>query len=100
MYLIQVDVIGTKTRKADINILCHGIHGAGHALGGQHEMLPDPLQRLTQVAFTDGIAPGSVDIIDTGIQKLTDQNLCAGGVDPLNGNAAKAHAGDPQTGFS
>ena len=59
-------------------------------------MLPDSLQAIAKVFLADGIAPGGIDIIDTGVHKLVHQLTGALSVDSLDGDAAKAQAGDLQ----
>ena len=100
VYLIQVNVVGAQIVQADVDVLGHGLLGAGHALGCQDKILPDALQGLTQVAFADGITPGGVDVVDPGLTKLEHQLPGAGSVNALNGDAAEAQTGDLQTGFS
>ena len=90
MYLVKVDVSGAQIGKAGFDIRCHGLPGPGHALGGQHKFVPDALQRVAQIAFTDGVAPGGVDVIHTGIQKPVHQLLRPVRINALNGNAAEA----------
>ena len=98
--LIQIDIIGLQITQADVDVLCHGLAGAGHTLGSQHELIPDALQRITQILFADGIAPGGVDVVDTGIHQLMHQLFGAFGVDALDGDAAQTNAGNFQSGFA
>ena len=100
MDLVEVDVIGAQILKAYVNVRSHGFLGAGHALGGDDEMLSDALQGIAQVFFTDGVATGSVDEVHTGILQLVHQGLGALGIDLLDGDTAEADAGDFQTGFT
>ena len=100
MDLIQIDVIGLQITQADVDVLCHGLAGAGHTLGCQHELIPDALQCIAQIFFTDGIATGGVDVVDTGIHQLMHQLFGSFGVDALDGDAAQTNAGNVQPGFA
>ena len=98
--LIQIDIIGLQITQADVDVLCHGLAGAGHTLGSQHELVPDALQGIAQILLADGIAPGGVDVVDTGIHQLMHQLFGAFGVDALDGDAAQTNAGNVQSGFA
>ena len=98
--LIEVNVIRAQIFKALIDVRRHGLLRPGHGFAGQHEVLPDALQGVAQVFLADGIGPGSVDKIHPGIPKLMHQLLRPFRVNALNGNAAEAHPGDFQPGFS
>ena len=96
--LVQVNVVGAQVFQTDVNVCGHGFLGAGHALGGQHKLVPDALQTVANVLFADGIAPGSVDIVHSGRHQLLQQLLRTLCIDALNGNAAKTHGGNLQAG--
>ena len=98
--LIQVDVVGAQIFKAGLDVRCRAFFGAIICLGSDHELVPDALQGIAQVFLADGVSPGGVDKIHACLQKLTDHNFCAFCVDLLNGNAAKAHAGDLKSGLA
>ena len=98
--LIEVNVIRAQILKALVDVRRHGLLGPGHGFAGQHEVLPDALQGVAQVFLTDGIGPGGVDKIYPGIPKLMHQLLRPLRVNALNGDAAEAHPGDFQPGFS
>ena len=78
----------------------HAFLVTGHGLGGKDELVTDAFQGVAQVFLTDGVATGGVDEVYTGFHQALHQRLGALCVDALNGNAAKAHARDLQTGFS
>ena len=100
VYLIKVNVVCAQVLQADGDILFHTGLVPGHALGGKDKMLPNSFQSLADVAFADGVAPGGVDVVDSGVLHGQHQLSCAGGVDLLNGDAAEAQTGDLQAGFS
>ena len=100
MNLVQVNIVGAEVFQADINILRHGLRRAGHALGGKDEMFPDALQAGAQVFLADGIAPGSIDVIDAVFQQLVHNRFRSLRVNALDGDSPKAHAGDFQPGFA
>ena len=100
MDLIKVNIVRPQVGKADINILCHSLLRPRHTLGGDDELVPDALQGIAQVFLADGVAPGGINVIHAGIHQCLHQRLGALRVDALDGNAAKAHTGDLQTGLS
>ena len=63
-------------------------------------MLPNALQADPQVFLADGIAPGSIDVVDAVFQQLVHKRFRPLRVNALDGNSPKAHAGDFQPGFS
>ena len=98
--LVQVNIVGAEIFQADVNVLRHGLRRAGHTLCGKHKMLPDALQTDPQVFLADGIAPGSIDVVDAVFQQLVHKRFRPLRVNALDGNSPKAHAGDFQSGFS
>ena len=98
--LVEVNIVRAEVTQARFNVRRHGLGGAGHALGGEDEMLPDALQTVAQVFLADGVAPGGVDVIDAGVLQKVHQLPGALPVDALDGNAAEAHAGNGQAGFA
>ena len=98
--LVQVNIVGAEIFQADVNVLCHGLRRAGHALCGKHKMLPDSLQADPQVFLADGIAPGSIDVIDAVFQQLVHKGFGSLRVNALDGDSPKTHAGDFQPGFA
>ncbi len=98
--LIQVDVVGLQILQAALNVRRHGLLRAGHALGGQDEAVPDACQAVAQVFLADGVAPGGVDVVDPGLRQPLHQIPGTLPVDALDGDAAEAQTGDPQSGFA
>ena len=98
--LVQVNIVGAEIFQADVNVLRHGLRRAGHTLCGKHKMLPDALQSDPQVFLADGIAPGSINVIDAVFQQLVHKGFGSLRVDALDGDSPKAHAGDFQSGFA
>ena len=98
--LIQVNIVRAQIFQALFNVRRHGVPGAGHALGGNHKLLPDALKGVAQIFLTDGVSPGGVDEVHPGIPQFVDQRLRPFRVNALDGNAAKAHTGDLEARFS
>ena len=71
-----------------------GLFVRGGALGGDHHVLPDPLQGLTQLFLTVGVHICGVEVVDTALIGPADQLHRLGGGDPLDGQGAEGGLGD------
>ena len=65
MYLVQVNVIGSKIAKALLNVCCHGFSGSCHTLGGNYKFVTNSFKGITKILLADRIASGCIDIIHT-----------------------------------
>ena len=90
MYLIQVDMVGAEVFKAGLYILFHCFLRAGHALGGENELIADTFHGYAEVFLAYGIATGGVYVVDAVLREL----VC----EALDRYAAEAEAGNLQAG--
>ena len=65
MYLIEVYVVRAKIFKACIDILCHCIFSARHALCGKHKAVSDALKRKSEIFLTHSISARCINKINT-----------------------------------
>ena len=100
MELVDVDVVRPQIAQALGHILCHVLFCKASALCGNDKLVPDAREPVAQVFFGNGVTSGGVNVVDAFFQKTVHQHFRAISVNTLNGNAAAAHAGYLQSGFS
>ena len=100
MYLIQVDMVGAEVFKAGLYILFHGFPCAGHALGGENELIADALHGYAEVFLAYGIAAGGVYVVDAVLRELVYEGSGLFLCDALDRYAAEAEAGNLQAGVA
>ena len=64
MYLIKINMIGPEISETGLDIRCHCFSRPCHGLGCQNKLIPDSLQAVTDILFTDRISSGRINIID------------------------------------
>ena len=86
--------------KTLLNIFSHGFLCTCHGLCGNYKSVPDTFQCISQIFFTDRISSGCINIIYSPVCQLMQQCLCSFRINFLDRYPAKAHSGNPETGFS
>ena len=98
MHLIQVDMVGAEVFKAGLYILFHCFLRAGHALGGENELIADTFHGYAEVFLAYGIAAGGVYVVDAVLRELVYEGSGLFLCDALDRYAAEAEAGNLQAG--
>ena len=70
-------------------MLPHLRPGLGMGFGGNHNLVSDAREGISQLLFAIGVSPGSIEIVHSAVYRFPQQIGSLLFADPLNGQTAK-----------
>ena len=96
MELKEVDIIRPQAAQTLLNMAEGRGLIRGGALGGDHHILPDTLQSLTQFLLTVRIGVGGIEVVDARVHGTANQAHRVGPGNSLDGQGTEGGLGDMQ----